>query len=117
MEWRIWIADQIGINLLDMEGYSDRDYSNPKRKKGTIKWETINDDLKYLLNHSDCDGQISPLRCKKIADRLKEIIGDREVPEDRFSSRDKEGWHLWSTKQFMKGCKKAFKNNEPLKFH
>lgn len=119
MEWRIWIAEQVGINLLKMEGYSDRDYGNPKRKRGTIKWETIDDDIKYLLNHSDCDGHLTPGQCKKIAIRLKEIIGGREVPKDFFSyiSTDKDGMNLFLTERFRKGCLKAAKKNEKLCFH
>jgi hypothetical protein len=121
MEWRIWLAKQIGINLLEMEGFSDREYFkdgflNKDRKFGTIKWETVTDDLKHLLNHSDCDGHITPTNCKKIAKRLKEVIGDRKIPK-MFDFENADGIHLISTKQFMDGCMKAFKNKQNLKFH
>lgn len=109
MDWRIWIASKAGINLLDMEGYSDRDYSNPDRKKGHIKWNMIKDDLKYLLNHSDCDGKISAKRCKKIADRLKTIIDNTTGLENQY--------YYDKTVQFRKGCIEAYKNDEPIKFH
>ncbi len=116
MEWRIWLAKQIEINLLDMEGFSERDYLNPDRKKGTIKWNTVDDDLKFLLNHSDCDGHLTPTKCKKIAERLKSIIGDREIPEKSlFNSKD--DWYLIKTYNFMKGCLNAYENKENLEFH
>lgn len=105
-QWRKWIALQIGIDLYKMEGFG-----------GEISWDTVKDDLKYLLNHSDCDGYITSLRCKKIAVRLKEIIGDRKVPEDWYSSEDEDAYFLYKTKQFMKGCKLAHNRNERLEFH
>ena len=98
-----------------MEGYSDRDYLNPKRKLGTIKWDTIKDDLKYLLNHSDCDGHITPLRCKKIADRLSSLLEGKKIPEDIFSST--EGLYLVKTKKFRDGCLRAYNKKQKLEFH
>lgn len=117
MNWRIWVAKQIGINLLEMEGFSDRDYSNPNKKRGEIKWDTIKDDLKYLLNHSDCDGSLTPKRCKKIADWLKKIIKDRKVPKDIFSLDSDEEWYIFKTKTFIGGCMKAYKEDKKLEFH
>ena len=99
-----------------MEGYSDRDYSNSNRKFGSISWDTIDDDLKFLLNHSDCDGHLSPRKCKKIAKRLTEIIGDRIITEADIYLND-ENYHYYKTKLFRDGCMLAFKNKEKLKFH
>lgn len=115
MEWRIWLAKKIGINLLDMEGFSDRDYTNPNRKRGTVKWETVEDDLKYLLNHSDCDGHLTPAQCNKIAVRLKAIIS--EMDGDFEDEWNYEARMYNAAVRFRKGCMKAYKNKEKLKFH
>ena len=110
MEWRIWLAKQIGINLLEMEGFGSRNYEDDKSKRirGTISWNTISDDLKILLNDSDCEGSISPKNCKKIADRLDEILKQEETYENRY--------FMIKTKTFREGCLKAFKNKEKMKF-
>lgn len=117
-DWRTWIASKAGITLSEMEGFGDRDYSNPNRKFGTIKWNTIKDDLKHLLNHSDCEGHIAPTRCKKIADRLTTLMEGQNIPasfNDAFLEKD--GYMWYKTKQFRDGCLEAFKLKEKLEFH
>lgn len=38
-------------------------------------WTKLNDDpITLLLNHSDCDGELSPSECHLIAPRLREIV-------------------------------------------
>jgi len=39
-------------------------------------WEKITDNIEPLLNHSDCDGILSPEECKRVAPRLRELIKD-----------------------------------------
>lgn len=116
MEWRVWLANQIGLNLYEMEGFSDRDYSNPNRKLGAIKWDTVDDDLKYLLNHSDCDGYLTPTQCKKIASRLTDLLEGKSIPES-YTLADDDGYFLSKTKKFRDGCLKAFKDKQRLEFH
>jgi hypothetical protein len=62
-EFRRKLAKEIGIDLDKMIGFG-----------GKTKWNTVNNPIKYLLNHSDCDGHITALRCSLIAPRLKELI-------------------------------------------
>ncbi len=64
MHFRERLALHIGINLHEMAGFSDDGKS----------WSKIKSPLKYLLNHSDCDGQISAKRCGKIWPELKNIL-------------------------------------------
>jgi hypothetical protein len=53
-----------------MEGFS-----------GERPWsDVVNDDLIPLLNHSDCDGELSPDECSKIAPRLRAVVAP--WPED-----------------------------------
>ena len=43
---------------------------------GTKKWDDVNDDIKYLLHHSDCDGCLTVTQMKKIVPRLRAIVND-----------------------------------------
>lgn len=61
-----------------------------------------------LLNHSDCDGQLTPDECRAIAPRLREIV---------------EGWNDFEWKydrekaiELANGMDAAAANNEPLEF-
>ena len=60
-----------GFELDDMEGFGgDRD------------WSTVATDLAPLLNHSDCDGEMSPDECRQVAPRLRAVI-DELWPAER----------------------------------
>jgi hypothetical protein len=98
--WREFIAKQIGIDLNQMEGFG-----------GTNSWDNIQDDLVFLLNHSDCDGEILPADAKGIAIRLKEIL--KNLPE---SSDENVQYFKKITEQFIKGCELASKKKQCLKF-
>ena len=88
--WRNEIANLIGVPLELMEGFFSPAHSNAMAlaefagenskalrelvgRNCPIKWEILKPDpLLTLLSHSDCDGEISPEDCAKIADRLEE---------------------------------------------
>jgi len=42
--------------------------------KEPYKWDNISDPITKLLNHSDCDGEISPEDCAVVAPRLRELV-------------------------------------------
>lgn len=65
-EFRIRLAKEIGADLHRMQGYFDN--------VDVLSWETIDDPIVYLLNHSDCDGDLSPLECEVVASRLRTLI-------------------------------------------
>lgn len=92
------LASQIGINLDQMEGFTE----TPK-----YLWKDVKDDVKYLLHHSDCDGKLSPSKCAKIAPRLKELI--TEWNEDVFG----EKYRAFILSEAMK---LAVSKNKPLVF-
>ena len=72
-----------------------------------LSWKHIKDDIVILLNHSDCDGEITAEECLKVAPRLRHLVEDWH--EDDF---DKE--------EFLKlaeGMELAAANGEPLNFH
>lgn len=69
------LAEEIGVPLLQMEGFrSDGQEGLP--------WSAVNDPLRPLLNHSDCDGYLRPSQCERVAPRLREIV--TRWPEDDY---------------------------------
>lgn len=101
MRFRIWVADKCGIDLPRMEGYGESD---------PISWDTVNDDISILLAHSDCDGEISPEDCGKLAARLKILIDSCQPDDGPFSEYQR-------ATRFMKGCEAAHAAGEALDFH
>src|SRR5688572_2354041 len=63
------LAESIGLHYEEMEGFG-----------GSTPWGTADrDDLFPLLNHSDCDGELSPSECATVAPRLREVIAGWKV--------------------------------------
>lgn len=69
-DFRVSLARLIGMNLKKMDGYCRDPQALPKSWK---KWES--DPICLLLNHSDCDGELSPEDCARCAPRLRELVG------------------------------------------
>jgi hypothetical protein len=130
MRWRQKIASVAGMPPLDlMEGFFEKgSYRDPLVEISKtfpamascfyeslpIKWEALKPDpLHVLLYHSDCDGEISPKDCSKIADRLEELLP--------LLPKGDSGGHIGDyrdkTKEFIEGCRLAAKEKKPLEFH
>ena len=62
--FRVELAKSIGMNLNNMKGFENN----------KISWDEFEDDIIPLLNHSDCDGYLSPRICKRVAPRLRELV-------------------------------------------
>lgn len=110
-DWRKKIAKLKGFNLTDMIGFG-----------GDTEWsiEQISDPLYPLLNHSDCDGSLSPKECALIAHGLSEIIpiANATMQPDWDSHQKEEHYYFIElVDQFREGCIKAFKANESIEFH
>lgn len=101
--FRYWLAAQIGVNLNDYAGY---------KESGTKELETINHPIMPLLNHSDCDGELTPDQCRSIAKGIKEILKTAK-PEDRVNPFG----HFSEAETFMKGCIRAANKKENIGFH
>lgn len=73
--FRIRLAASEGFDLEEMQGFSrgDWDLDGDHRMFGTRPWGEITSDLKPLLNHSDCDGELMPEECAQVAPRLREV--------------------------------------------
>lgn len=94
--FRTQLAEQVGIKLKDMYGFG-----------GKISWNGFNDDIVPLLNHSDCDGHLTPDECKRIVPRLKELIKDwDDIDGDKARAED-----------LINGMEDAINKNENLGFH
>lgn len=57
------LATMEGIFLPDMQGYG-----------GDRSWDEISSDLKPLLDHSDCEGELTPQECAQVASRLRVLL-------------------------------------------
>tara|TARA_R110000772_G_scaffold6250_5_gene21941 strand:- start:2067 stop:2417 length:351 start_codon:yes stop_codon:yes gene_type:complete len=93
------LAKEIGINLKDYFGYGG---DNP-----TKHLEDIDHDIMPLLNHSDCDGELSVEDSKRIVKGLESIL-ETYTEDDYF--RDK-------MIQFRDGLLDAISSNEVVDFH
>lgn len=67
---RIQLAEAIGINLMEMQGFAEDENG---RVTGGRSWDEVEDDIVFLLNHSDCDGELSDYECARIYPRLREL--------------------------------------------
>ena len=96
--WRTWVAKQIGIKLDEMVGYG-----------GDIVWDNSNS-LTPLLNHSDCDGELTVEECKKIEQGLLVVLS-------RVERKKENEYFIEKTAQFRNGCLDAIKKDENILFH
>lgn len=65
-QFREKLGKEVGVNIREMEGFTESGKS----------WESIQDPIVYLLNHSDCDGIITGEQCALIAPRVRELVKD-----------------------------------------
>lgn len=100
------LAQEARINLSEMQGFKTKDGT----KFGTVvkgkSWDKINDPIKYLLNHSDCEGQISSQRCGLIIPRIKELI----------KNWDDNDYDKQEALKLVNGMEDCFLNKNPLIF-
>ena len=65
------LAKTEGFDLDEMRGFG-----------GTREWDTVSTELEPLLNHSDCDGEMSPADCLRVYPRLEQVIADWKARAD-----------------------------------
>ncbi len=74
--------------------------------------------LMEFLRHSDCDGEISPEMCVKVADDLEALLPKIEAlgwsPPGHIAAR---GGFVEVTRKFIAGCRAAAAAGEPLCFY
>jgi hypothetical protein len=94
--FRLRLAKEIGFNEYEeIKTIDDPRYSKISK-----------DPILPLLAHSDCDGDLGPEECKKVAPRLREIVS--KWPDDDY---DKE-----QALELADGMDAAAASSEPLKF-
>ncbi|WP_231489869.1 hypothetical protein [Pedobacter sp. Leaf170] len=100
MRFRMQLLELVnGSDISEFEGYG-LDATKPV--------STLNDGgLEILFNHSDCDGEISPEDCKKLAESLDAYIPKMDTESELYSR----------SVQFRDGCLLAHSLNETLDFH
>lgn len=85
MRFRRRLALAEGIDLYRCESYvelmRDRpgyylapDYRTAIHHDHVIRWRDLKTPLRRLLNHSDCDGFLTPKECARILPRLRTIV-------------------------------------------
>lgn len=113
--FRRWLANQIGIDLYDYIGFGKF-----VKTEGGIEYvetgfndlKSIKHDIQPLLDHSDCDGLLTPEECQRVANGLKDII-DRTQGDPSIEARE---YRLLAIR-FKNGCLLAAKKKENLEFH
>ena len=103
--FRHQLAEQIGINLDEYAGYSD--------KEGGKNLADIPHKIMPLLNHSDCDGRLTVKEAKSIAEGLEEIL--EKVTDTNSMNVDALGFAA-QIERFINGCKDAVSKKEMIKF-
>lgn len=98
MAFRKRLAQEIGIDLMKMEGFTDDDKA--------LKWSKVQDPIKHILDHSDCEGTLSPTKCALVAPRLLELI----------SGWPKNDYDREMATELAKGMKLAAKEGKRLLF-
>jgi hypothetical protein len=76
-QFRAKLAIVEGFFLDDMEGFTEDGRS----------WDLITTPLKPLLNHSDCDGEMTPAEAAEVWPRLEEIA-------EQWSAEGELDWNL-----------------------
>lgn len=107
--FRFWLAEQIGINLHEYKGYGNF-VDSLYHETGTKELSTIDHDIMPLLNHSDCDGILTPEECRKVARGLTKIIAIAKEDLKPFSNYQ-------NAINFRRGCIKTANANQNLEFH
>lgn len=93
------LAKHEGFDLDDMVGFG-----------GERSWDSVTTALKPLLDHSDCDGELSPEDCATVAPRLREVI------EAVWPAGGDYSYDRWSGLLLADGMEAAAAAGEPLEF-
>ena len=89
------LAKIAGFDLREMRGFN-----------GHKRWDKIKDPIKDLLNHSDCDDELTPEQCRVIAPRLTEMI--KYWDDDDYDKQE--------ASELIRGMEEAISKNESLVF-
>ena len=121
-KFRYGLGKLIGINLDDYYGYRNSDKTPPYKDL-----VTINNGIGPLLDHSDCDGELTPSECQRIFDGMQQIVDDSkndiklkdDVDDYQYNVYEinEEKWLSMKIHKFMDGCREAIVANENVEFY
>jgi hypothetical protein len=115
-----WIRHSDGTLLEDANGWLRRrdDIDEGHFFCGEDYSRETHPGLFEFLTHSDCDGEISPEMCIKVADDLEELL-----PKVEALGWQLHGGHIAARggfgvvlQKFISGCRRAADEKEPLRF-
>ena len=69
-----------------------------------------------FLSHSDCEGEISPQECGRLADELEALLPRLDALGDGAGHIARDGGYGDVCRQFIAGCRLAAERGEPLEF-
>lgn len=106
--YRLRLAEAIGV---DLETVFNRGWVIGPNGENTDPWVPGEEPLFLLLNHSDCEGELSPDACLTVLPRLLQVvIGWEKDPRD-------EGYDEAQTIKLACGMVECIIKNQPLLFH
>jgi len=78
---------------------------------------STNPGLYEFFSYSDCDGEISPEMCARLADEMEAILPFVEKWPDNLGGHiERDGGFVAVTKRWIKGCRAAALEGVPLEF-
>jgi hypothetical protein len=109
-QFRHALASCIGIDLKEYRGYGGN--------YATKDLASIEHGIMPLLNHSDCDGELSVEESKSIAEGLTQILESMGDSDEYEIDKKYEVWRFKEKiEQFRDGCLYAIEKNEIIEFH
>ena len=103
--------------MADLEVRPTKEFASKSRADlGDSEIGYQNTGLHEFMSHSDCDGEISPVMCLKIANELEQLLPALEKMGDGAGHIARAGGYGGATRKFIAGCRLAAENNEPLEF-
>ena len=102
------LAAAENITLDRMDGFEDMDYARDPRLPSLIprSWDEVDTPIKDLLNHSDCEVELTPEQLVVIAPRLEEIVSVWP-PDDRDRIQ---------AERLIEGVRTCIRSGENLEF-
>lgn len=70
-QFRRRVAECIGIDLTQMNGFG-----------GDGSWDVVTSPLRHLLDHSDCDGELSPEQAAQVGPALRRVMAELSAVND-----------------------------------
>lgn len=111
-----WLRAFNGELARDKDGYPIRDLSlDGEKAYFPDGLQESSPGMFEFLSHSDCDGEIAPEMCAKVADALEAVLPD--MPTRGVGHIAARGGYREVLRKFIAGCRAAAAKGEPLGFY